>query len=325
MADLTVLNEQRWGRLDAALYDLTTWSPHFFKWARTVKLLHAHMGPTGVHALLASRRLGLPLVTSYYGFDVTLLASSDRFRRPFWHYALRHEALFQQADRILVLSEHMKRALLAQGAREDRLRIVRLGVDLKRFLPRARPSTAGALEVLMVGREVEKKGFDDGLRACALARDGGCELKVRILGLAMPGQVALRALADELGLDVDWLDPTTRTALAMSRADVLLCPSRTASNGDQEGTPTVICEAGASGLAIISTRHAGIPEQIDDGRSGLLSDERDVASMAKHLIDLGRSPELRFELGRAAVEKMQNEYSFEAHRESLQRVYDPLI
>ncbi|MSP73842.1 MAG: NAD-dependent epimerase/dehydratase family protein [Myxococcales bacterium] len=92
----------------------------------------------------------------------------------------------------------------------------------------------------------------------------------------MPGQVALRGLADELGLDVDWLDPTTRTALAMSRADVLLCPSWTVSNGDQEGTPTVICEAGASGLAIISTRHAGIPEQIDDGRSGLLSDERDA-------------------------------------------------
>lgn len=115
MADLTVLNEQRWGRLDAALYDLKTWSPHFFKWARTGKLLHAHMGPTGVHALLASRRLGLPLVMSYYGFDVTLLASSDRFRRPFWHYALRHEALFQQADRILFLSEHMKRAPLDGG------------------------------------------------------------------------------------------------------------------------------------------------------------------------------------------------------------------
>src|SRR5207249_3414606 len=97
-------------------------------------------------------------------------------------------------------------------------------------------------------------------------------------------------------------------------ADVLLVPSKTSASGDQEGTPTVICEAGAARLPVISTRHAGIPEQIDDGTTGLLADEGDPAGLARHLQTIAADRALARALGEAGRAKMLRSYSIEANR-----------
>ena len=312
------------GLLERALYRATTWSPRFFRWARQVRVLHAHFGYTGVHALWAARRMGLPLVTSFYGHDVTLRRSWKRLDPSYWHYWALARRLFRRGDRFLALSRHMQAALVAQGCPAEKIRVVRLGVDLTRF-GGERPARSGPTTVLMVGREVEKKGFDDGLHACAAARAQGADLRVVVLGTHGPLEGELRRLGAQLGLDVAWPDPSTRVPAAMAEADVLLVPSRTARSGDQEGTPTVICEGGAAGLPVVSTRHAGIPEQIDDGVTGLLADERDHAAMAGHLVRLAADPDLRRALGEAARKKMHDEYSIDAHRRDLQSVYDDLL
>jgi glycosyltransferase involved in cell wall biosynthesis len=325
--DVVALRSLPLGWLESAVYWATSWSPRFYRWARRVQLIHAHLGYTGPYALAAARRAGVPLVTSFYGQDVTLLGSSARWRSPtHWHYWLRHRALWARGDRFLALSQHMRRALAAQGCPDEKIRVVPLGVDLGRFdVERTDPAPAGRLTVLMVGREVEKKGFDDGLRACAAARHAGVDLRVVLLGTGAGGGGALRALAAELRLDVAWPDPASPVPAAMAAADCLLVPSRTASDGDQEGTPTVICEGSAARLPVVATRHAGIPEQVEDGRTGLLAAERDVEGLAAALVRLARDPGLRAELGRAGREKMLGEYSLAAHRERLQAVYDELL
>lgn len=313
------------GRLEAALYRLTTWSPAFFRWAGGVGLIHAHFGYTGVHGLYAARRLGLPLVTSFYGHDVTLRRSLKRLDPSYWHFWALARRLFRRGDRFLALSRHMERALVAQGVPADRIRVVPLGVDLSRFDGPRAPRAGGPITVLMVGREVDKKGFDDGLRACAAARAAGADLRVVVLGTGGPLRPELQRLAAALDLDVAWPDPATRVPAAMAEADVLLVPSRTARDGDQEGTPTVICEGGAAGLPVVSTRHAGIPEQVEDGVTGLLADERDHEAMAAHLVRLAGDPALRRALGEAGRTKMQRDYSIDAHRDKLQAVYDELL
>jgi colanic acid/amylovoran biosynthesis glycosyltransferase len=323
--NVTSLDAVAWGTWNAALYRATTWSPRFFAWARSVQLLHAHMGYTGVHGLYAARKLGKPLVTSFYGHDVTLFASWKKLDPTYWHYALRRTQLFARGDRFCVLSKHMSDALAAQGCPAEKLRVVRLGVDLSRFDGAQKSHAAGAATVLMVGREVDKKGFDDGLRACAAARDRGAELRVVLLGTGDAGLPALQALAAELKLDVAWPDPATRVAAAMKEADILLVPSRTAKNGDQEGTPTVICEGSAAGLPIVSTRHAGIPEQVAHESTGLLADERDVDTLAAHLVRLAASPSERAAMGAAGRAKMQAEYSIAAHVRDLSAVYRELL
>jgi glycosyltransferase involved in cell wall biosynthesis len=317
--DVTVL-----GALERLLYRATTWSPRFFRWARGVRVLHAHFGYTGVHGMWAARRMGVPLVTSFYGQDVTLRRSIKRLDPAYWHYWALARRLFRRGDRFLALSHHMEAALVAQGCPAEKIRIVRLGVDLSRFAGE-RAAPGGTTTVLMVGREVEKKGFDDGLRACAAARAQGADLRVVVLGTHGPLEGALRRLGAELGLEVAWPDPATRVPGVMAEADILLVPSRTARSGDQEGTPTVICEGSAAGLPVVSTRHAGIPEQVDDGVTGLLAAERDHEAMAGHLVRLAADSDLRRSMGEAGRKKMHAEYSIDAHRRDLQAVYDEVL
>jgi colanic acid/amylovoran biosynthesis glycosyltransferase len=311
------------GWFERALYRATTWSPGFFRWAKEVRVIHAHFGYTAVHALWAAKRTGRPLVTSFYGYDVGL-GGWKLLDPTFWHWGMLAGRLWRRGDRFLVLSKQMRDALIARGCPEDKIRVVPLGVDLARF-GGERPARTGDVTVLMVGREIEKKGFDDGLRACAAAKKAGVALKVVILGTDGPLKPQLQKLGEELGLDVAWPDPSTRVPAAMAEADILLVPSRTAKNGDKEGTPTVICEGGAAGLPVVSTRHAGIPEQVDDGATGYLAGEADVDGLAGHLVRLARDAELRRAFGAAGREKMQREYSIDAHRRNLQAVYDEVL
>lgn len=322
--DVTALTDLPLGALEALLYRATTFSPRLHRWAHTIDLLHAHLGQTGAHALLTARRCGLPLVTSFYGKDVQVLGTRLRLLPAYWHYAVLARLLFARGDRFLVLSRRMQADLVAQGCPEQKIRVVPLGVDLSRYHPVPRPHRP-RLRVLMIGREVEKKGFDDGLRACARARDLGADLEVMLLGTGAPGAPALRRLADQLGLPVLWPAPATPVSSVISEADVLLVPSRTARDGDQEGTPTVICEGSAAALPIVATRHAGIPEQVEHEVTGLLAPERDIDGLAAHLVRLSRDPDLRGALGTAGRRKMLAEFSQDAHRERLEAVYRELL
>lgn len=322
--DVTALRSLPLGAVEALLYRVTTYSPRYFAWARENALIHAHLGYTGVFGLAAAARFGIPLVTSFYGRDVTILDSAARFSPEHWHFWALSRLLFARGARFNVLSRDMRDALIHIGCPAEKIRVVPLGIDLQRFKPTRRQGRAKA-RVLMVGRETEKKGFDDGLRACALAREQGAELEIVLLGTAGPLLPRLQRLAAELELDVHWPDPKTPVPQAMAEADIMLVPSRTASNGDREGTPTVIFEASAAGLPVISTRHAGIPEQVDDGVSGLLAAERDVEGLASHLLRLCAAGEERERMGRQGRGRVEREFSVEAHRDRLQAVYDELL
>lgn len=324
--DVTVLGHSKPLSAESLLYRALAWSPRAQRWARTVQLIHAHTGNAGIHAALLARHAGIPLVVSFYGKDVTAVRGRTRWNPSYWHYVRWQRWLFATADRIVVLSQDMRRALLDQGAPASKLRIVPLGVDLSRFtVARTATSPRHPLRVLMVGREVEKKGFDDGLRACAAARAAGTALHITLLGTGGPLRRSLQRLARRLELQVNWPDPTSSVATAMAEHDLLLVPSRTARNGDREGTPTVICEGCAAGMPVLATRHAGIPEQVEHERTGWLVAERDVSAMARHLLDASQQRERVASMGRAAAAKMQSEYSLRAHGERLASVYRELL
>jgi glycosyltransferase involved in cell wall biosynthesis len=305
-------------------YLATRSTPQFVRWARSVRLIHAHLGQTGPFAMAGAAAANVPFVVSYYGHDVMLYRTRERFAAWAWWYSLLRRRVFARAAKILVLSQQMKRALETQGCPADKLEIVRLGVDLTRFDVQHEPSS-GPLRVLMVGREVDKKGFDDGLRAVKLVRDRGVDCRVTLLGTGGPLAPSLRALATELDVPLAWPDPASPVPAAMAQADVLLVPSRTAANGDEEGTPTVIVEGGAARLPVVTTRHAGIPEQVDDGVTGLLAAERDVAGLADALAKLAADPARRRAMGEAARGKMQREYSLPAHRARLEEIYGSIL
>jgi glycosyltransferase involved in cell wall biosynthesis len=82
-----------------------------------------------------------------------------------------------------------------------------------------------------------------------------------------------------------------------------------ASSGDREGTPVAILEAAASGLPVIATRHAGIPEAVIHGETGLLVDELDIEAMAEHIAVLATDAGLAGALGRRARQHIRVNYS----------------
>jgi glycosyltransferase involved in cell wall biosynthesis len=105
--------------------------------------------------------------------------------------------------------------------------------------------------------------------------------------------------------------PHHEVATAMRRARAFVQHSLVTSYGDSEGTPVAILEAGASGLPVISTYHAGIPEIVIHERTGLLSEQADLEGMVQNMTRLAQDPQLAGRLGAAARERIEARFTME--------------
>ena len=111
----------------------------------------------------------------------------------------------------------------------------------------------------------------------------------------------------------------------MEASEILLCPSIVAKNGDRESGILVAKEAAARCKPVIGTYHGGIPEIIDDGKTGFIVQERDSDAMAQKLDLLLSNDQLRCDMGIAARKKMENEYRYEDRIDALEKHYDEVI
>jgi glycosyltransferase involved in cell wall biosynthesis len=103
----------------------------------------------------------------------------------------------------------------------------------------------------------------------------------------------------------------------MRGASVFLQHSVVASDGDREGTPVGVLEAGAAGVPVVATRHEGISEAVVDGETGLLVDEGDVERMGDALVELMSDPERARRLGAAGRRRVESFYSTDRSIEGL--------
>ncbi len=289
-------------------------------------LLHAHFGPGGVYALRFATKLRLPLVVTFHGYDVPILSSPARFLPKSLRYALLGPAVLRAMTLGLCASAELLEMLAALGVPRERLRLHHIGIDVERFA--AEPRAPGdRVEVVMVGRFVEKKGFEYGLRAFARVAN---RLPSR-LTLIGDGHLAgrLRALAKELGIEdrVVFSGVLTSSGVAerLRQSDVLMAPSVVGPGGDRESGILSVKEASASSVVPIGTVHGGIPEIIEDGVTGFLVPERDVDALADRLFLVASDPALRATLGRAARAKMLREYDVRTRVRALETHYDDAI
>lgn len=265
-------------------------------YCRPPDLLHAHFGPVGamVAALRQSGVVEAPLITTFYGYDVS--------RTP----AHTYRYLFQSGDLHLVLSQRMRLRLIEMGAPTERVVVHPLGVNPSLFHPRA-ATFHPTLKILSVARLVPKKGIADGLRAVSAAAVH-TRLHYTIIGDG-PCRAELEALAASLDIadSVTFLGgrPNREVLDYLHHTDLLLVPSVTAPDGDAEGTPMVILEAQAAGIPVLSTHHSGIAEIVVPGESAKLVPEHDWLAMKEVILEL-TSPSLRQKMGdvgRAFVER----------------------
>jgi colanic acid/amylovoran biosynthesis glycosyltransferase len=246
--------------------------------AKPYDAIIAHFGPTGVTANYL-REAGLiegTLATVFHGYDVSM---NDVVERYMPHY----RRLFESSDLFLPVSEFWAERLVQWGCSRRKIFVGRMGIDVKRFDYRPPAAPADNFELLIVGRLTEKKGID--YAVCAMAMIDA-PVKLTIIG---GGELfePLRQLAKSMGVEdrVQFLGkrPHAEITHRLQHAHAFLLPSVTSSTGDMEGIPVALIEAMASGLPVISTRHSGIPELIDNTKTGFLVEERDVGALA-HVI-----------------------------------------
>ena len=251
----------------------------------------AHFGPNGVHAL-EMRRAGVvrgPLLTVFHGYDMNPLHS----RAP-----RGYGRLFQEGDRFLPVSHYFRRRLLSWGAPADRTTVHHMGVDAERFRYTPRALEGGVLRLISIARLVPKKGLEWSIRAAARL---GPQVSYTIVGDG-PERSRLQSLIRDLGTPqvqlVGWKSQDDVAEL-LRAAHVLVAPSVTTDDGEEEGIPVALMEAMASGLPVISTRHSGIPELVQDEVSGFLVEEKQVDPLAERMRRLLAQPARLEAMGRA--------------------------
>ena len=182
---------------------------------------------------------------------------------------------------IVTVSDYNRAHLASIAPHADIVRIYN-GLDLQQFsLDGTHPDALPM--VLAVGRLVEKKGFDILVRACAILNSQQVRFRCTIVGTGAL-EHPLRAMVDELELGdlIDLPGPMPREALITlyPRASVLVAPCVIGSDGNRDGLPTVLIEAMALGVPVISTDVTGIPELVQHGVTGRLAGQNDPGALA---------------------------------------------
>ncbi len=279
--------------------------------------LHAHFASRGGHvAALAASLCGRPYSMTAHAKDIYHDEVDQELLR--WKIAV--------AASVVTVTDYNRRHLRAlvadiPGAPE---KIVRLynGVDLTRFdaldaPPRSRPL------IVAVGRLVEKKGFAVLIEACRRLRTQAHDFDCEIIG-GGPEEAALRELIATTGLErtitLKGILATEDVAARLHAATVVVLPCIVGKDGNVDALPTVLLEAMASGRPVVSTRVSGIPEIVDDGRTGLLVEPGDPGSLGEALAAIITDPARCQAMGRAGRRRAEELFDLEANVSRLRTV-----
>lgn len=279
----------------------------------------AEYGETGVDVMEACVKSRVPLVVHFHGYDASRHDCLERMRLPY-------RRMFDVAVAIIAVSRAMRETLVELGAPAEKVHWNPCGVDCNAF-GGADPAHAPPV-FIAVGRFTEKKAPQLTLLAFAQVHRTNPQARLRMVG-GGPLLDSCRDLAYGLGIAdaVTFLGVCRPSTIQQEMRDArcFVQHSLRAPNGDAEGTPVAILEASASGLPIVSTRHAGIPDVVIDGATGFLGDERDVSAMAEKMRLLADQPASAGAMGHAGRQTIIERFSMENSIQGLWRVIERCI
>lgn len=280
-------------------------------------VIHAHGYKADIYSYFALRRSRIPLVsTCHTWYDnnrlVTLYGKADRL-------------VLRSYTAIVAVSDEVKQRLLNAGVREDKIHLIRNGIDLRPFdnvspsLPNAVPEDHPPI-VGLIGRLSIEKGVDIFLQAAAHVLAELPSTKFVVVGEG-PDRDKLESLIDSLKLrqSVAMLGRRDDMPSVYASLDIMVSASR------QEGMPMAILEGMASRLPIIATPVGDVPVMVRDSQTGVIVPAEDAALLASAIIDLLRDPAGRERLGTAARKLIEDEFSADRMTADYLRVYREAI
>ncbi|TYA56645.1 glycosyltransferase family 4 protein [Formosa maritima] len=271
-----------------------------------VDLVFAEYLNTGAEVQEVCKELKIPLVAIALGYEISQYRIIEQ-------YESMYQSLFQYAKKIIVVSNHMKKNLLALHCPENK--IVYSPASPSEDFFELQP-TFLSKQILAVGRFVNKKAPELTIKAFSKVF---LECPEATLVMAGDGPLleACKMLVEELKLQeaVVFKGRITREEhkQLLAASYMFVQHSRVAENGDSEGTPVAILEASAAGLPVVSTLHAGIPDVIRNNETGFLVKENDVDEMANKMIELLHNKELAIQMGSEGKIYIMENFTLEKH------------
>ena len=274
--------------------------------ARGVEHIHAHFAniPT-LSALIIKRIWGIPYSFTAHAHDLYLYRS------------MLAEKLAGAA--FAVTNSQFNREFLGRFcAPKDmaKVTILHCGGDVERLSGLVRRPEPGL--VVSVSRLSEQKGYVYLVDACAILRQRGVPVRCLVAGLG-PERAMLEARARELGVEEIFELPGRVPDVAdlLARGQVFVLPCVEAADGQMDGIPTVLIEAMAAGIPVVSTTISGLPELVQDGEGGLLVAPEDPRALADAIERMLKDDDLARRLAASAREFAYEHYDLRKNARAL--------
>lgn len=294
-----VLTLREWsGRPDKSRIYEAAWIGQKLR-AAGVRHVHTHF------AGLAARTAWW--IRQFYGLSYSFTGHANDLFCPDEATDLKLPRLIEDAAAIIAVSDYTAAWLREKHpAAASRIHRVYNGLDLHPITSAtaAAPAKISPPLIYSIGRLIEKKGFDDLIRACTILRHAGTPFQCRITGDG-PLQDALSSQITAAGLTghVALTGALSQSEIIaqLGQATVFALPCVTEADGGRDVLPTVLMEAMAAALPCVSTTLAGVPEMVIHQQTGLLTAERDPAATAAALTTILADPALATRLGLAGL------------------------
>ncbi|MEP6698629.1 MAG: glycosyltransferase family 4 protein [Verrucomicrobiota bacterium] len=280
-----------------------------------LKQVHAHFAGMAARTAFWIER--------FFGITFSFTAHANDIFAP-RDFSISLEKLMERATAVVTVSDFSARFLRDRfAAHAAKVHRVYNGIDLACF--RLADFQGAVPGVISVGRLIEKKGFGDLITACGLLVARGLKFTCDIIGEG-PLHESLQSQIERAGLDhcVKLVGPQSQEQIAarFASAMVFALPCTRELDGGMDNLPTVIMEAMAAGLPVVSTPLAGVPEMVERDLNGQLIPEHDPGALASAIEDFLRQPQRARELGQRGREIARQKFSIETSAQSLRALFD---
>jgi glycosyltransferase involved in cell wall biosynthesis len=278
----------------------SVWLAHDME-RRGVAHVHAHFATHSTLAALVVKKLAsIPFSFTAHGSDLHVDQRSLAWK-------------LEEAAFAVMVSEYNRDFVLDRCSRDfaGRLRVIHCGVDPEVFRPPSKRDHE-VFQVLCVAAFREVKGHTHLVEACRILTQRGLKFRLELVGNGpLMGAVKRQVINSGLEDVVEFHGALARPQVLdlLRSADAAVLPSILDRAGRREGIPVSLMEAMACGLPVVSSRLSGIPELVEDGRSGFLVAPGDSRGVADALEKLCRSRELREAMGAAGRQKVLDEFN----------------
>ena len=320
------LADEPLGKAEGAALLVTGYSPRLEGFVRRFKpdLIHAHFATGATEIMDIARRLDVPLVVTYHGWDAKIPDGQRQPNRYEQVHLRRRRAMLDQAALVLTVSDWLRDEVIALGSAPGKTEVHYLGVD--RAIFDGRRGTEDPQLIAMVGRLVRFKGTHFALEAFRLLRERLPHFRVEIIG-AGPEQAALEQMAAKHNLPVRFLGARSHIEARdlFARARVHCFPSTVTENLQAETFGLAAAEAQAMGVPVVAAATGGIPEAVANGTTGLLVPDADPTALAAALERLLTDNALHARMSRAAQTLVADKFDVRTNLARLAGRYSSLL